>query len=115
MTNLTDRMRFNASTGIPDFTNSKLLNKAADRIEQLEAALRAVIVRCEEGDKKSDWLPTIANIARAALDQSSSTSCSGCAGITHTHTCGDPAKQPQLESSPRTASEMHEDTFKYLP
>lgn len=25
--------------------------------------------------------------------------CSGCAGITHTHTCGDPAKQPQVQHS----------------
>ncbi len=24
--------------------------------------------------------------------------CSGCAGITHTHTCGDPARQPQLST-----------------
>jgi hypothetical protein len=45
-----------------------MLDEAADRIEQLEAALRAVIVRCEEGDKKFDWLPTISNIAHTALD-----------------------------------------------
>ena len=90
---------------------NRLYAGASRRIEQLEAALRAVIVRCEEGDKKSDWLPTISNISRAALDQSSRASCSGCAGITHTHTCGDPAKQPQLDSSP-PARQENDDVFK---
>jgi hypothetical protein len=47
------------------------LEAALKRIEQLEAALQAIIIRCEEGDKNFNWLPTISNIARAALDQSS--------------------------------------------
>lgn len=25
--------------------------------------------------------------------------CSGCAGITHSHTCGDPSKQPQITAA----------------
>lgn len=48
----------------------------ADRIAAAEAALararkalEAIIVRCEEGDKKSDWLPTIADIARRARQE----------------------------------------------
>jgi hypothetical protein len=40
---------------------------ATARIKALEAALQAIMVRCEEGDKKFDWIPTIASIAREAL------------------------------------------------
>lgn len=34
----------------------------------LREALEAIIIRCEEGDKRTDWLPTIASIARHALN-----------------------------------------------
>ena len=40
MSDLVERLRFNATAGIPDFTNSRLLDEAADRIEALEAALK---------------------------------------------------------------------------
>ena len=30
--------------------------------------LRAIIIRCEDGDKRSDWLPIIARLAREALN-----------------------------------------------
>jgi len=30
-------------------------------------ALRAIIVRCDEGDKKSDWLPIISSLAKSVL------------------------------------------------
>lgn len=33
----------------------------------LREALEAIVVRCEEGDPRSDWLPTIASIAKEAL------------------------------------------------
>jgi len=35
MSDIVERLRFNASAGVPDFTNSKLLDEAADRIETL--------------------------------------------------------------------------------
>lgn len=34
------------------------------RSEKMEAALDSIIVRCEGGDPRTDWLPTIAEIAR---------------------------------------------------
>jgi hypothetical protein len=87
----------------------------AARIEQLEAALRLFADdenwrygrRFDPNGSRFDGT----SVARAALDQSSSASCSGCAGITHTHTCGDPAKQPQLDNSPPTRQE-NDDVFK---
>ena len=36
MSDLVKRLRFNSTAGVPDFTNSKLLEEAADRIEELE-------------------------------------------------------------------------------
>jgi hypothetical protein len=39
----------------------------------LEAALRAIIIRCDEGDKKSDWLPIISDIAKRALQGAAQT------------------------------------------
>ena len=77
-------------------------NRNYHRIEQLEAALRDIIA-----NDPAYIPPRIRQIVRAALDQSSprTASCSGCAGITHTHTCGDPAKQPQLDSSPPARQE----------
>jgi hypothetical protein len=39
MSDLVTRLRHNANFGIPDFTNSKLLDEAADRIAHLEMAL----------------------------------------------------------------------------
>ena len=65
------RARADIMRGFMDESCAHHLELAAARIEQLEAALRAIIIRCEEGDKKSDWLPTISNIARAAISQSS--------------------------------------------
>lgn len=38
-------------------------------IERLRNAHKAIIVRCTEGDKRSDWLPIIANISRRALGE----------------------------------------------
>jgi len=35
MTDIVERLRFTASCGVPDFTNSKLLEEAADEIERL--------------------------------------------------------------------------------
>ena len=40
---------------------------ALEDVEALVRALAAIQVRCEEGDKRSDWLPTIASICRTAL------------------------------------------------
>jgi uncharacterized coiled-coil protein SlyX len=80
------------------------LGQAWLRIEQLEAALRAIIIRCEEGDKKSDWLPTISNIARAALDQTD-------AGIG----CGKSVIEPwsaALDQSSPPARQENDDVFK---
>ena len=39
MNDLVKRLRFNSTAGVPDFTNSKLLEEAADRIEELEAEI----------------------------------------------------------------------------
>lgn len=41
----------------------------ADLVSTLETALWSIIVRCEEGSRNVDWLPTIATIARTALAQ----------------------------------------------
>jgi hypothetical protein len=70
MSDLVERLR-KLTGDVPPRGHVVLAEEAAARLEQLEAALRAIIIRCEEGDKKSDWLPTISNIARAALAQSS--------------------------------------------
>ena len=43
MSDLVERLRFKADCGVPDFTNSRILDEAADRIEALEAALREII------------------------------------------------------------------------
>ena len=59
MSELVIRLRHKAELGIPDFSNSKILDEAADRIEALEAALRQII---EAGDF---W--EMDSIARAAL------------------------------------------------
>jgi hypothetical protein len=40
----------------------------ADETRRLRQALEAIIVRCEEGDQRTNWLPTIADIARRALE-----------------------------------------------
>jgi len=40
---------------------------AEARVLQFEESLREIVIRCEEGDQQTNWLPTIANIARAAL------------------------------------------------
>ena len=61
MSELAERLRFNAYWGIPDFTNKQLLNEAAARIEALETALRE-IMDCEELDAF-----TLQDIAPAAL------------------------------------------------
>jgi hypothetical protein len=47
--------------------NPAVSQAAAARIEQLEAALRDIVISCEDADKNFNWLPTIASIARAAL------------------------------------------------
>lgn len=36
-------------------------------IERLREAHRAIIIRCVEGDKRSDWLPVIEGISRRAI------------------------------------------------
>ena len=43
---------------------------ASDRLTALTKALESIIVRCDEGDPRSDWLPVIAGIARSALSRS---------------------------------------------
>lgn len=52
-----------------DFLSTIQASAAASkaRIAELEKALKAIVVRCEEGDKQFNWLPTIGNIARRAL------------------------------------------------
>jgi 8-oxo-dGTP pyrophosphatase MutT (NUDIX family) len=40
----------------------------------LREALDSIIVRCEEGDKRTDWLPTIQRIAERAIAETSTTS-----------------------------------------
>jgi hypothetical protein len=35
--------------------------------ERIKNILRAIIVRCDEGDKKSDWLPIISSLAKDGL------------------------------------------------
>jgi hypothetical protein len=42
VTDIVERLRYTATCGVPDFTNSKLLDEAADEIERLEALLRGV-------------------------------------------------------------------------
>ncbi len=37
------------------------------RERRLREALEAIVIRCEEGDPRTDWLPTIARIAKEAL------------------------------------------------
>ena len=55
---------------------TRIDDKADNEIEQLmtanikmRAALGSIIIRCVEGDKKSNWLPVIENIARNALSE----------------------------------------------
>jgi hypothetical protein len=36
-------------------------------VNEIANVLRAIIVRCDEGDKKSDWLPIISNLAKSVL------------------------------------------------
>jgi len=43
--------------------------KADAEARVLKEALRSIIVRCREGDSRSDWLPTIARIAEEALGE----------------------------------------------
>ncbi len=59
MSELVIRLRHKAELGIPDFSNSKIMDEAADRIEAREAALRQII---EAGDF---W--EMDDIARKAL------------------------------------------------
>jgi len=35
-------------------------------------ALQDILIRCEEGDKRSDWLPVIARLAREGLENATS-------------------------------------------
>ena len=35
--------------------------------KQLADACRAIVIRCEEGDRRTNWLPTIRDLAAAAL------------------------------------------------
>ena len=42
MSELVIRLRHKAELGIPDFSNSKIMDEAADRIEALEAALHKI-------------------------------------------------------------------------
>lgn len=42
-------------------------DKLERELGRREKVLEAIIIRCEEGDKRTDWLPTIARIACAAL------------------------------------------------
>jgi hypothetical protein len=123
MSDLVERLR-KLTGDVPPRGHVVLAEEAADRIEQLEAALRDIQVQavgvkpprhswyydraaealsnlCEDEGCPNAGTPHVC-INRV---QSSSASCSGCAGITHTHTCGDPAKQPQLDSSPPARQE----------
>jgi hypothetical protein len=43
-------------------------DNAEGRARRYMYALEAIIIRCAEGDKRTDWLPTIASIARHALE-----------------------------------------------
>ena len=38
-----------------------------DARRDLRDALKAIIIRCDEGDPNSNWLPTISDIAKRAL------------------------------------------------
>ena len=42
MSDLGKRLRFNSTAGVPDFTNSKLLEEAADRVDTMETMLQAM-------------------------------------------------------------------------
>ena len=42
MSDLVKRLRFNSTAGVPDFTNSKLLEEAADRVDTMETMLQAM-------------------------------------------------------------------------
>ena len=74
MSDLIERLRFNANAGVPDFTNSKLLDEAADRIEALEAleaALRNLLREppsiLDDPDTDAQIARRMHKIARAAL------------------------------------------------
>lgn len=43
MSDIVERLRFTAEAGVPDFTNSKLLDEAADEIERLRASLKETL------------------------------------------------------------------------
>jgi hypothetical protein len=44
-------------------TNNEILREGLDALDKIERNLNAIIVRCEEGDKRVYWLPTIARLA----------------------------------------------------
>jgi hypothetical protein len=43
--------------------------------DEIVNALRAIIIRCDEGDKKSDWLPIISSLAKSVLPKAVALSC----------------------------------------
>ena len=53
-----------------DYVKSHIVDRLIADVGRHERALEAIIIRCEEGDKRSDWLPTIACIAHVALKPS---------------------------------------------
>jgi hypothetical protein len=44
-------------------TNNEILREGLDALDLIERNLNSIIVRCEQGDKSVDWLPTIARLA----------------------------------------------------
>jgi hypothetical protein len=70
MTDIVERARITANCGIPDFTNSKLLDALADEIERLRAALERIAEFCS-GDAQAlgaiERVAEIQHIAREAL------------------------------------------------
>ena len=59
---------------IIDEAVADILRESEQVARQLAEALESIIVRCEEGDRRIDWLPTIASIARDALYEQHSAS-----------------------------------------
>lgn len=43
------------------------LERRSRGYDTMLAALEAIIIRCEEGDKRTNWLPTIASISSVAI------------------------------------------------
>jgi hypothetical protein len=54
MTDIVERLRMTANCGIPDFTNSKLLDEAADEIERLRSIADTTDIMTEQAIKRQN-------------------------------------------------------------